>query len=115
MVGGAAAVLRDPVDYDYESPPERREPISARVPKSLKQRLLEIVRLWKIQAQIRNEDPELVDFSHVAERLLKTGADGVWTRMRAATGIEKLPPSTDAEWASLEKAMRAASHQERSK
>jgi hypothetical protein len=106
-VGAAALVLRDQVDYDYEPPPEKREPISARVPASLKARLLAVVRLWKAQAKARGDDPELVDLSHVVERLLKTGVDGVWSRMEASAGIDG-PPKTEIEWTQLEKLLHKA-------
>jgi hypothetical protein len=104
-VNGAALTLRDEMDYDYEPPPEKREPVSARVPASLKERLLGVVRLWKIQAKVRGEkDHQIarVDLSHVVERLLKSGVDGVWLRAKETTGLDF--PETEAEWAMIERA-----------
>jgi hypothetical protein len=63
-------------DVGYEPAPESKTPLNMRAPKSLVASLDEIVKLWKLQAIARGEDPTNIDRTHVAVTLLKTATAG---------------------------------------
>jgi hypothetical protein len=90
-------------DMGYYEPQERRtQQISARVPKSVKDGVARLSKLWTKMERLRTGDKEVeVTETDVIVRLLSVGLDGAWAEM----GGE---PKTDRELDELvEKASQA--------
>lgn len=85
----------------YRPAPESRVPLNMRVPKSLKLGLEAIVRIWKLRADARGDDPTNIDLTHVATTLL----EGATAAEFAEYGGER--PKDDAAWARVDEAIRA--------
>jgi hypothetical protein len=113
------ATETDPyVAMDYFELPERRVPLNFRVPETLKLHLQAVVRLWKLMAKARGKDAAFlksIDMTHVCERLLKVGVDGVWAKAGEMAGLQGMPTSED-DWDALERAiLKAAKEDARSR
>lgn len=82
----------------YFEPQERRtQQISVRVPKSVKEGIAKLARLWTHIERLRSGDDDVeVTESDVVNRLLELGLDGAW----AEIGSE---PKTDADFEELAK------------
>lgn len=101
--------------------PERRVPVSFRMPESLKRDLLAVVKLWQLTATARGHDPKLVDMTYVVEQLLEEGVGNVWAEIgrMADLPLEVTPerrypgmPVGDEEWVKLEKALLKAAKED---
>lgn len=82
----------------YFEPQERRtQQISARVPKTVKDGIARLAKLWTHIERIRTGDTETeVTETDVVVRLLQVGLDGAW----AEIGFE---PKSDAEFEEVKK------------
>jgi hypothetical protein len=61
----------------YYSPKERTQPLTIRIPESLKRELEEISEIWTAVEE-RAGSGEKVSVNNVIVRLLRVGVDGVW-------------------------------------
>lgn len=84
----------------YRSP-DPRKTLSARVPSSVHEKLAAILRLWKLRAETEGKDSEDIDLTAVVSALL---ADKTDEELAQWGGL----PKTEASWAEVEKAVRAA-------
>ena len=89
----------------YSTPAEKRVPLNTRVPGSLKSEMRGIVRFWQLIAESEGHDPEDVDMTFVAERLLLVGVDGVKVQAEVFTGHRGLPGS-ESSWGRLKKVLK---------
>lgn len=96
-------VSADDVRY-YEAPEEKKVNLNLRVEESIRRGLESLVRLWKLYAKARGEDPDNVDLTFVIKRLLRVGLDGAFGEVLAEAKLERMP-NTDAEWARFEKTL----------
>lgn len=96
---------------DYFEPPEKRIQLNFRVRASLKAQLQDVVRLWKIMAMARGTEPEDIDLTYVAERLLKVGVEGTWAQVLSFAGLDGMP-KTDEDWTKLERAILKAAKED---
>lgn len=62
-------------DVALYEPPERKVQLSARIPAEVREGLDEVVRLWKVYAEARGDNPEKIDLTHVLVRMLRVGTD----------------------------------------
>lgn len=91
-------------DVPYFEPPEKRVQVTFKIPESLKGHLMAVVRLWRAKAIAGGHDPDDINLTYVAERLLRVGVEGVWGETGKLVGLNGAPTSDD-EWAALEKAI----------
>lgn len=89
---------RELTDVGYTPAEETKVPLNMRVPKSLKAGLEATVRLWKMQAEARGDDPQNIDVTHVATTLLKLAVAG---EFQAYGGR----PTDDEAWETLKAAV----------
>jgi hypothetical protein len=92
------SAARELSDVGYEPAPESKTPLNMRAPKSLVVMLDEIVKLWKLQATARGEDPTNIDRTHVAVTLLKTATAGEFDAYGGR-------PKDEAGWDRIKKAI----------
>jgi hypothetical protein len=119
---GTALAVDERMDFKF---PERRVPISVRIPESLRKHLDAVVKLWQLTASAEGHDPELIDLTYVVGQLLEDGVGNVWAKVGLAAGIpaEKTAqrpypgmPVTDEEWSRLERALiKAAKEDQKSR
>src|SRR5438552_867575 len=94
--GGAnLSAARDLSPVSYEPAPESKAALNMRVPKSLKQGLEAIVRIWKLRAEARGDDPTNIDITHVATALLKPAVASEFDQYGGR-------PKDDAAWEAVE-------------
>lgn len=88
--------IRSYFDMAYYSPQERRTAqLNARVPKSIKDGVEALARLWTHLERVQTGDSEVeVTAADVVNRLLQVGLEGAW----AEIGMQ---PKTEAEWAEV--------------
>jgi hypothetical protein len=83
----------------YEpKPPDPKVQLNLRVPRSTKDGIEAIVRLWTSMAVARGEEHEHIDLSYVARRLLKVGIEGAFDEVG---GI----PQSEDDWEKVEAAI----------
>lgn len=102
-----AALEWVPEMTEYFRLPEKSTHLNLRVPESLKADLLNVVRLWKLMAKAagaKDEAIEDITLTHVCERLLRIGVDGVWAQAGSKAGLSGAPQN-DEEWAALARAI----------
>lgn len=97
------SAARELTDVGYEPAPESKQPLNMRAPKSLVAALDEIVKLWKLQATARGEDPTNIDRTHVAVTLLKTATAGEFDAYGGR-------PKDEAGWNAIKKAIQDGTH-----
>lgn len=91
-------------DTEYWRAPERRVAVNLRLPADLKAHLDGVQELWRVLAAADGEDPDLVTFTHVCERLLRVGVDGVWGQVGHSAGLQGMPRNPE-EWERLKAAI----------
>lgn len=92
-------------DY-WQTPPQKRETLTVRIPKDLKAHLEGVIELWRALAVIDGSDPEQVNLTYVVERLLRVGVDGVWAQVGEPAGLSGMPRNKE-EWELLKASMEA--------
>lgn len=93
-------------DTDYWKPPDKRVAVNLRLPADLKAHLDGVQQLWRILAEADGEDPDLVTFTYVCERLMRVGVDGVWAQVGEPAGLRGMP-RTPEEWTRLKASILA--------
>lgn len=99
-----AEMHADDVRYYEPQEKERKVQLNLRVEESIRRGLDMLVRLWKVYAKARGEDPGDVDLTFVIRRLLRVGLDGAFAEVLAEAKLERMP-ATDAEWQRFEKTL----------
>lgn len=89
---------RNLADVGYKPAPESKQPLNLRAPKSLVAMLDDCVRLWKLQAVARGEDPTNIDRTHVAVSSLATAMTGEFESYGGR-------PVDEAGWKTIESAV----------
>lgn len=97
--------LEDMALYEPK-PQDPKVQLNLRVPKSTKDGLEAIVRLWTSMAIARGEEHEHIDLSYVARRLLKVGIEGAFDEFGGT-------PQSDDDWAKVEAAIVKSSKSKR--
>lgn len=96
---------------DYFALPEKRVPLSVKVPESLKEDLVQMTRAWVLLAVAKGESEEQakrdINVTYAVERFCRVGIDGAWAQIAALVGADRRP-ETDAEWDALGKALLKA-------
>jgi hypothetical protein len=87
-------------------PPQKRVSISFRISAATRERLNDVIRLWRVMAEESGVDPDDVDLSYVCDRLLSGTVDEVWAEALRNAGLQS-DPANQAQWAALEHAARA--------
>lgn len=80
---------------DYYRPPSKKVMVHLRMPEDLRDHLDGIVDLWRAMAVAQGHDPDDIDRTHVVERLLRVGVDGVWAQAGAAAGLKGMPTTKE--------------------
>ncbi len=89
----------------YRTPTEKRVPLNVRIPGSLKSRMQDGVRLWRLIAESDGHDPDDVDMTFLAERLLSVGVEGLGVQAEVFTGHRGLP-RTESSWGRLKEVLK---------
>lgn len=96
--------VQDDVRYYEPEAKERKVQLNLRVEESLRRGLDSLVRLWRVYAKARGEDPADVDLTFVVRRLLLVGLDGAFGEVLTEAKLERMP-STDDEWRRFERSL----------
>ncbi len=78
MKGVAAMAREELMSLEYKKAPERKTPVSMRMPVSIVEKLDLLVELWKAQAVASEDDPTNVDRTHVCVEILRDAVDGAF-------------------------------------
>lgn len=84
--------------YKPNEPREPKVPLNARVPKELRDALVDVVRLWRIYAEQRGDESEGIDLSYVVRRLLRVGIDQAFAEFGGR-------PEDEHGWMAIERAI----------
>jgi hypothetical protein len=86
-------------DVTLYSPPDRPWDLKLRSKHSFKDRLEDVVRLWKMMAEARGDDADQIDVSYVIRRILEAGVDQAFAEYGGQ-------PKSDESWAAVESTIK---------
>lgn len=90
------------------TPPDSGHTLKVRVDARFRAELKDCVRLWKLHAKARGENPDAIDMSHFVRSTLQQGMDREFAEYRGGR------PLTDEAWCVVEKVIEGTVAKKRS-